>query len=53
VETHRRRRLRSEPSGGKERKVGGGARRRGVHAVAYEIGIGAERGWRTKQEPHD
>ena len=52
VDTDRRTRLRSEPSGGKERKVGGG-RRRGVHVAAYEIGIVAERGRRTTQEPHD
>jgi hypothetical protein len=46
--------LRSERSGGKKRKVGGGARRRGVHeAAAYKIGIEVERGWRTKEEPHD
>jgi hypothetical protein len=52
VETDRRSRLRSEPSGGKERKVGGG-RRRGVNVAAYEIGIVAERERRTTQEPHD
>lgn len=58
METERRSLLRDKPSGGKERKVGGGGRRRlrrrrRVHAAAYEIRIGAESGWRTKQEPHD